>query len=76
MTELQQVSGVADLHLLGEAATPPSARAERRLAALQLVAIVRYYASSRLARHRAAPTLVGVQLPILGRKGVAHWNAR
>ena len=61
----KEPSGV-DLHLLGEAATPPSARAERRLAALQLVVIACYYASLRLARHRPAPTLVGVQLPILG----------
>ena len=59
--------GGADLDLLGEAATPPSARAERRLAALQVVVIACcYYASLRLARHRPAIALAGVQLPILG----------
>jgi hypothetical protein len=65
---------------MGEAATPPSARAGRCLAALQLVVIASYYASSferlrrftgstvrsHLARHRPERTLDGVQLPLLG----------
>jgi hypothetical protein len=56
-----------ELHLLGEDATPPSARAGRRLAVLQLVVIAGYYASLCLARHRPARTLDGVQLPMLGK---------
>jgi hypothetical protein len=55
-----------ELHLPGEAATPPSARTGRHLAVLQLVAIAGYCASLCLARHHPARTLDGVQLPFLG----------
>ena len=54
------------IDLLGESATPPSARTGWRLAALQLVVLVGYYASLCLARHLPARTLGGVQPPLLG----------
>ena len=52
--------------IIDEAATPPSARTGRRLAALQFVGIAGYYASLCLARHHPVRTLDGVQPPLLG----------
>jgi hypothetical protein len=76
----KQVCSAAEIHPFGENATPPSACASRRLAALQLVGIAGYSASSferlrrfagstarfHLAGHRLARTPGGVQLPFPG----------
>jgi hypothetical protein len=64
--DLLRRSVAMERNLSGERATPPSARTGRRLAALQLVVIAGYYALLRLARHRPARTLEGVQPPLLG----------
>ena len=80
LIDLRPGSTTMERHLSGERATPPSARTGRRLAALQLVGIACYSASSferlrrstgstvrsHLARHPPVRTLGGVQLPPLG----------